>query len=674
MPTDANQWLQLVFSVTVIVLFGYRQFNAWTSAEVSGEIEGTEIFSFAPPRSFTTMLWKFVAAASFYCLALVVFYVVLVALLSSAPASALKFLSLDGVVTKENAWLVALFVVTGLSPMLPVIDKIERTLREELHEWAFIPRKAQEMALELTLPTAQIHFDERHFKGDLGHKLLSSGHFHRADFVKVGPLTVAEKWCRLMYLFHRFQPAVKVGRLAAKLNSPYVFQVDNDFRALEREVTSFAKDSPDLLRAQNDGRCSELLSRIDALQERLYLLMCCLAFATSRTDDRAVKQFEAQYGLRVERAQCAAPPVNPMLDALMVMTVVVLVICVAFTVVFPDTTVQPLYWTISACLTHGAGLLIGWLVFSHHRHAAPKRENILVEPVSRKLLLACVVLAFVLATVPTFGVTFSNVLLHPLPVRAGEAPPSVLEAALSALQRSWPWAFLGSATAFSTYLHLERSVDVPVTTRTCLRSGVLQATGNCALSLLIMAVHTPTRNGGAPDLLTNLQSPVLRLVLALTATIGLVIGFFLPLVVRGYGRDRRVGLQRFAVPEGRMEATLTHNGHQTSVALREMSLSGSVLEVRDASVTLDPGCHAVLTLCDGTALRILIVRSMLKPNDPQAVEGVRHFAVSHMQNRGPTATLTSAMAQKLGGFLQPQAGVATQRWPARRDSNPRPAA
>ena len=674
MPTDANQWLQFVFSITVIVLFGYRQFNTWTPAEVSGEIEGTETFSFAPPRSFTTMLWKFVAAASFYCLALVVFYVVLMALLSSAPASVLSFLSLDGVVTQENAWLVALFVVTGLSPMLPVIARIERTLREVLHDWAFIPRKAQEMALELALPTARIHVDEALFKGDLGRKLLSSGHFHRADFVKDGPTTVAEKWCRLTYLFHRFQPAVKVGRLAAKLNSPYVFQVDNDFKALEREVMTFAKDSPELLRAQYDNGSSELLSRIDALQGRLYLLMCCLAFATSRTDDQVVRQFELQYGLHVERAQCPRPPFNPMLDALMVMTIVVLVICVAFTVVFPNTTVQPLYWTISACLTHGAGLLVGWLVFSRHRRAVPARENILAEPVSRKLLLACVVLAFVLATLPTFGVTFSNLLLHALPVPAGEEGPSVLDVALLALQRSWPWAFLGSATAFSTYLHLEGSADVPVTTRSCLRSGLLQAAGNTAISLLIMAVHTPTRDGGAPDLLTNLQSPVLRLVLALTATIGLVIGFFLPLVVRGYGRDRRVGLQRCAVPDERMQATLTHNGHQTPVTLREISLSGSVLEIRDPSASVDPGHHGVLTLCDGTALRVLIVRLMEKSPQSHDLEGVRRFAVSHVQNRGPAATLTSAMALKLGAFLQPEAGAAIHAWPARRDSNPRPAA
>jgi len=121
-------WFQLAFAAIVITAFGYRQFNSWTKTESCRATADSELLAFAPPRSFTP-LWRFLGTATLYCLTLVVLYLVVFVMLYSGALSDIELLAVSGV-TRDNAWLVALLIVTGLSPMLPIFSSVEQVIRE----------------------------------------------------------------------------------------------------------------------------------------------------------------------------------------------------------------------------------------------------------------------------------------------------------------------------------------------------------------------------------------------------------------------------------------------------------------------------------------------------------------------------------------------------------------
>jgi len=635
-------WLQLLFSTVVITVFGYRQFNTWTAGEASRDTTDSELLAFAPPRSFTA-LWRFLAIASLYCLALVVLYLVLFVLLQGGPEMGGEFLALAGV-TPQNAWMVALLIVTGLSPMLPVFSNIEHALREVMHNWAVVPAKAQQMADELACPMTHFDIDEAFLRTVVLPTLPKA--FGRADVVDGSATTIAQKWCRLNFLICKFAPPSQQGLAARRFNSPYVSRFVKDFGVLDREVREFVAHSPELLRTiEGLPETVTLPARIDDLQHRLFVLISCRAFASARSVEEVARYFRSNYGIRVARVQFGSPTFDPIVDALLAVTFTVLLISLGFSIAHPDQTgVRPVVWAVSAFCTHGAGVLVGWMVFSRRRRLSQPWSDAPAEPVSRKLMIVCIVLAFALATLPTFAVT-----LYAEYLRVQDVFTSWAEVGTTAFQRSWPWAWLGSATAAATFIHLERTANGPVTFGFRAVSALAHATVNVGIALVILSVHTRT-GSGAPDLLVNLQRPVLQLVLGLTASIGLVLGFFLPSAVRGHGLDRRAGVERHGVDGERALGVFTFGGKQLPIVLKEMSLSGAVFELQKAPLDIAPGRHGMLTLCDETTLRVYVVR-LLPDGDGPAEGTTMRIAVRHLRSHG-AAALTSTMGRKLSQFLR----------------------
>jgi hypothetical protein len=638
-------WLQLSFSAAVIIAFGYRQFNSWTVGESSRANSDSELLAFAPPRSFTS-LWRFLATASLYCLTLIVLYLVLFVMLRSGPQSGADFLDVSGV-TPANAWLVALFIVTGLSPILPVFSNVEHAIREVMHNWAVVPAKAQEMAGELASPTTTFDLEEAFLRSVV---LPSLGPpFTRADFTEGRALTIAQKWCRLKLLLLKFAPPAQDGLAAPRFKSPYATRFVQECRVLERDMKDFADATPELLRTLGGSSAAVLLSeRLDQMQHRLFVLMCCAAFASARSVEEVVRYFRRNYGVGVGHVQLSSAPFDPILDTLIAVTLTVLLISLGFTMSHhEETRVHPFLWAVSAFGTHGAGLLVGWLVFSHRRRQCIPWVGMTALPVSRKLMLTCVVLAFSLAVIPTVLGAVCNDYLN------GVATPWNVVAG-KALLRSWPWAFLGSATAAATFIHLERTANGLATFRLRMGSAVAQALTNVGISLAILAVYTRVGDG-PPDLLRSLTLPVFQLVLVLTGAIGVVLGFFLPHVVHGHGLDRRAGVERYAVQGDRARAVFTYGGKQVPVVLTTMSLSGTVLELHGTGIEVVPGRHGVLTLFDGAAITVYVTRLIAGGDDDPAVSAPRRFAVRHACMHGPVV-LAPAVASKLRRFLC--AGVA----------------
>ena len=634
-------WFQLAFSAIVISAFGYRQFNTWTKGESCRTTSDSELLAFAPPRSFTP-LWRFLATATLYCLTLIVLYLVVFVMLYNGPQVGADFLEVSGV-TQANAWLVALFIVTGLSPMLPIFSSVEHVIREVMHNWAVVPAKAQDMANELASPTTTFELDEAFLHNVVLPRLGKP--FARADFTEGRAVTIAQKWCRLKMLLLKFAPPAEDGLEAPRFKSPYATRFVSDCRALEHDLKEFGDCSPDLLRTLGGSPAAVLLSeRLDQMQHRLFVLMCCAAFASARSVDEVVRYFRKGYGVGIGHVQLSSAPFDPILDTLIAVTLTVLLISLVFTMTHHDDTirVRPFLWSANAFCVHGAGLLVGWLVFSRRRDQSESWIDPSDSPVSRRLLLACVLPAFCLAAVPTFLASMLSASLN------GSTKP-LLVLANDALQRSWPWAFLGSATAVATFIHLERSANGVASMRLRAVSAAAQAATNVGISLVILTVFT--RPGGAtPDLATNLAQPLYQLVLVLTGAIGVVLGFFLPRVVHGHGLDRRAGIARFPVDGERARATFTYGGKQVAVTVAQLSLSGAVLQLPHGHVDVVPGRQGVLTLFDGAAISVHVAR-LLPPDETDATSTSPHrFAVRHASSRGPVV-LASGTAAKLQRFL-----------------------
>ncbi|MBW8759169.1 MAG: hypothetical protein JF586_16280 [Burkholderiales bacterium] len=640
MPANALLF-QLAFSAIVIVAFGYRQFNTWTKGESCRATSDSELLAFAPPRSFTP-LWRFLATAALYCLTLVVLYLVVFVMLYNGSMAGFELLEVSGV-TQANAWLVALLIVTGLSPMLPVFSNVEHVVREVMHNWAVVPAKAQDMANELASPTTTFELDEALLRSTVMPRLDKP--FTRGDFTEGRAVTVAQKWCRLKMLLLKFAPPDQDGLEAPRFKSPYATRFVSDCKALERDIREFAETSPELLRTLGGSPAAVLLSeRLDQMQHRLFVLMCCAAFAAARSVEEVVRYFRKSYGIGIGHVQLSSAPFDPILDTLIAVTLTVLLISLGFSMTHHDSPVhvRPFLWAANAFCVHGAGLLVGWLVFSRRRDPSGAWVDPSDTPLSRSLLLACLVLAFSLAAIPTFLASVTASLLN------GSTKP-LLTLASDALLRTWPWAFLGSATAIATFIHLERSANGVASLRLRALSAVAQAGTNIAISLVILGVFT--RPGETPpDLFANLAQPLYQLVIVLTGAIGVVLGFFLPRVVHGHGLDRRAGVARFPVDAERARATFTYCGKQVPVTVAHLSLSGAVLELAHAHVDVVPGRQGVLTLVDGAAISVHVARLLPPEEDESASVTPRRFAVRHAAMHGPVAT-GSGTAGKLHRFL-----------------------
>jgi hypothetical protein len=633
-PVDV---LLALFSVLVIVAFGYRQFNQWTEAEARGEGSDSELLAFAPPRSFTSH-GRFLLIASVYCVTLIVFYALLYLIFRSPPSAGAAFLDVTGV-TPGNAWLVALFVVTGLSPILPGFSNIERSVREVMHTWAVVPTKAQQMADELASPGTRIQTDNAFWQAIVLPKLAPD--FDGRDFSEDRAVTIAQKWCRLNYLLFRLAPPNLGGLGARGLRSPYTTRFQQDFDALGKEIKELARVDASAVRSTGGSPASVALAeRLDHMLHRLYVLMSCRAFASVRSLEAVVQYFRRVYGMDVRRVEAAAFPTDPVFDALVAAAGAVLVVSLIFWYFNPSqrNAVQPFAWAASTLAVHGLGLLVGWMVFSQRkrRSVGVGRYFETAAPISRKYLVASVVLGFSLATIPTLLAS-----IHYLRGQEGMQDLSLTQLAYTASVIAWPWAFLGAATAVAVYLHLERSANREVSFSQGALSGGLQALANVSIALAILAFYNPAL-GGVQTLVQKLGNPVTLLVLLLTAVIGLVLGLFLPRAVQGYGIDMRGGAIRHRPSGASSRVGLTYMGKYYEGEIQEVSMTGCLLRFSDSSLRPSPSAIGTIVLEDKTALPAQYAR---QANDQPLSHAFRFTAE---QNR---RYLPRSLRHRLHGFL-----------------------
>ena len=275
--------------------------------------------------------------------------------------------------------------------------------------------------------------------------------------------------------------------------------------------------------------------------------------------------------------------------------------------------VRPLLWAVSALVTHGLGVLIGWKTFAYRRK---RIEAAYLGPnrLSREYLVAAVVLGYACALVPIWLAS----IYHYWP-RAIDGLPQL---AGTAFTHCWPWALFGSATAAATYVHLARTANSIVGPGMLALSGAIQGLSYVVLSLLILATHNAGANQSVID---KLSQPTIQLVLLLTTLIGGLLGVFLPSVLHGQGDDRRGGVIRHKVNGQTRRVVLTVAGRQTEGKLMQVSLTGCVVRFPAAAVPRAPSGFGNLTLDDGTSVPSIVAREVHR--DTEVTEVALRFSV-----------------------------------------------
>lgn len=190
------QTTYILLGALFIAIVSRIRFNRWTQKNI-----GKYTF---PPRSFTT--WpRFVRSALMYVMVIEIFYSVIIYF----PGVVIfidKYLGggyLDYEVFQnmgKYSVLWSIFLLTGVLPNFPWVSKWETSLRDMLHDYAFIPSEAKAVISQLNINYTAFKPDGKIIERIL--PKIGTNTFSRDDFTNVGNM-IAHKWCKLSYLKYR---------------------------------------------------------------------------------------------------------------------------------------------------------------------------------------------------------------------------------------------------------------------------------------------------------------------------------------------------------------------------------------------------------------------------------------------------------------------------------------
>jgi len=350
--SSAPWWLYFV-AVLFLISYAFVQFNRWTDDELKAD----DILSVAPPKHFTSFS-RFSSMAVLYCISLLAFYAVLVAVFLHKEWSE-GILKVAGV-TQANAWLAALFAITGLSNVVPPFKTVESLVRRTLHRWAFVPMKAKSLASQITDPSTTFELDDAYIEKVA---MVQAGKsFVRSDFVTGHAITIANKWCRLVYLLNKIAPRKSLsGARLWSTKSPYTTKFDQAFEKLEKTAQDLAgRGEAGLRETPTSPEALHLSDRIEDLLGDLYLLMSCQALGSKLSWDAVQTHFRSVYGINVSASSNVPIPSSSIFNALALVGVATFLTAGAYKLWTNDAEVAPLVWALSALGVHGvASGLVG---------------------------------------------------------------------------------------------------------------------------------------------------------------------------------------------------------------------------------------------------------------------------------------------------------------------------
>ena len=282
----------VVFGALFIALFAWMRFNTWTDKNISK-------YSYSP-RNFTTWI-RFIRSALLYTLITEIFFILLVISPGTfvfvnkyIGGSNLEYNTLMELGQYSVLW--SIFIIAGILPNFPWINKLEMRFREIMHDFAFIPAESRAVISQLEINYSAFKPNDKIIARVL--QELDYSIFREEHFQDIGN-SIQHKWCKLSYLNFR----LKEWKTFPKINHFFGSALEkfNDFlkqyESLSPEIKNYGNYIKTINQNQNtNGFLSGLEQRIDReiniLLSKAYSLISIGALATERLPQGRRKAFK----------------------------------------------------------------------------------------------------------------------------------------------------------------------------------------------------------------------------------------------------------------------------------------------------------------------------------------------------------------------------------------------
>jgi hypothetical protein len=576
---DTTHLMILLGAAVFLAIFYWQRFNSWTLKEIS-DFDNANL---SPPRYFTKWSSFLMYAATYVCIVEIanllliwLFHrpILLTSLynffgIGDIPDSALKSLAIF-----SNSTLMSLWILTGVIPIFPGLNKIELYLRERLHEKALIPEEANSVVADLQLHETKFHPSRSDVNAALPTEFLKKyGTFSHEDS-RPSP-TVRHKWFKLIYLYFKLREwaeGMRTMRCATPAYKVFTEELEKLRQDVQEYLAQAESDEGEQRGRRNDLYLQRLERDIDGkiteLLASMYRFISCAVYATERWPQGTRHAFR-RFGLH-PRLEIHVPfDWDTLLESGGAVLLSTLFPTLAYffflhdifpdSVLLPKTTLEALVWSILAVLAHGLAIIAALIVFrlTTRQSKFGSRFQATIRPsAARMFLIACAGYAGGLLTFAAYQA------LEP------GKPLQMVEISL--------WALLPATTAAFIGYHLDHFVYATSPGYSRLNGALRQCIVTMLVSVLVVVLlhHKYSRQSEFPYFVSFAA--------LVAGLIGAGIGYTFPAGykrnLRGYaGEDRRKTgrILHQAVP---LQAQLTIGDEKYITRLVDLSTHGAALE------------------------------------------------------------------------------------------------
>jgi hypothetical protein len=324
-------------------------------------------------------------------------------------------------------------VLVGVMPNVPMLQEIERRLRQYAHERAYIPAAARATAERLSAAD----FDFNSYAGEALQAPEMRG-VERADFTR-SRRTLEHDWARLSCLVYE-EKSRRMAGLIEPLDGELLKSYEQDLEriedkrnSLQAEVTQYRKE-----KAENPAYTNDALHRtIRNNLYKLYILLGCAVRLKKQPHDD-IDLALRPFGFKLKQAPPPADDQDLLLVGMVVMAASVLLLGFAavataqlglwaVTPIFPQTWYQPFIDTASTVILYGAAIVTANLVRRHYFRkgswfaaAGARRRTNSANYV--RVAVACAIVGYV--SLILWGLVFQGITLDWLKAAAPFALPA----------------------------------------------------------------------------------------------------------------------------------------------------------------------------------------------------------------------------------------------------------
>lgn len=284
------EYLVISLGALFILFFAFVKFNTWTQ-------DRGEDYRL-PPRYFTTFKRYFTYAVVYVFLTELIFFIIVFApdfILSVSPSLGGQQDKTLVESFKNNSVLWAVFILTGILPNFPWINRLELKTREFFHQMAFIPYQAKSAIDEFLN-------DPKCFKADpkVIHTILESqkDQFDKYDFLKQDN-SFFHRWCKIHYLLERIRHWDQKGSAFQKigLNPIETPTFLDELSQLKKDMTLYKRQarpssSPGDIDAYTDWLETRIDARMNRLLTKIYTHISCNILSTEKIPQNRLKSYK----------------------------------------------------------------------------------------------------------------------------------------------------------------------------------------------------------------------------------------------------------------------------------------------------------------------------------------------------------------------------------------------